>query len=87
MQVVELSDRGDDTGKGGLKDAVRYGVLGVGSVPLLSWRRPEEETDVEQGCKGPFEKRTSGTPGRAESERMFQCFSHLNTRTPTEPLI
>lgn len=46
MQVAELSDRGDDTGKGGLKDAVRYGVLGVGSAPLTEL----EKTRRGNGC-------------------------------------
>lgn len=46
MQLAELSDRGDDTGKGGLKDAVRYRVLGVGSVPLTEL----EKTRRGNGC-------------------------------------
>ena len=52
------------------------------------WRSEglEEETGEGEGVKLRLRNLTNDLPGRAESERIFQGFSHLNPRTPSEPL-
>lgn len=85
--LAELSDEGDDAEKGGIKDAARYGVLGAGYMPLTELQKTGRGNRRGAGVQSSIWERTSGLPGRAESEHIFQCFSHWNTCTPTEPLI
>ena len=46
----------------------------------------EEETGEEEGAKLHLRNLTNDLPGRAESEHIFQDFSHLNPRAPSKPL-
>ena len=92
--AVELSQAG---GKGGLGETCQkemrwrrvWGLRRLEELGICHlWRSEglEEETGEGESVKLRLRNLTNDLPGRAESECIFQGFSHLNPRTPSEPL-